>query len=71
MARIKTDQKIERRRTEEEMRAALMDIRLKKVVLGDESDIVLRDCIEELLEARATIEKVKNYVQIWLADIHI
>jgi len=76
MTRIKPNQKIQRPRTEEEMRGAIADIRTKSAVVSkisqdDDTDIILLDCIEELLEARSTITKIRNFVHAWMNDLSL
>lgn len=64
--------RIQRRHTEDEMRQALHDFVLmgggvQPLPQNDDPHAVLSDCIEELLESRATIEEIKAFVQSWSA----
>lgn len=76
MAKIDPRQPIQKRRTEVEMRKALDDfIHGKQQVCippqDDDTDIILLDCIEELLQARALITEMRNFAQLWLAKATI
>lgn len=64
MTTIDPDKKIQRIRTEQEMRVALLNLLERKHTLSvppqvEDADMVLSDVIEELLEARKTIEQYK------------
>jgi hypothetical protein len=70
MAKVKPEKRIQKYRTEDEMRRALSDFCKKKGVMSlppqdDDSDIVLMDVIEELLEKRSLIEDIKGFVTTW------
>lgn len=72
MAKINEQKRIQRPRTESEMLAALSAFKLGKQQYSnppqvDDDDIVLRDCIEELIEARKTIEEMRGFVSVWYA----
>jgi hypothetical protein len=50
------------------MRDALHDLRIAKPVVSvpaqvDDSDVILKDCIEELLELRNLREQVRGFIQ--------
>lgn len=66
MAKVVETRKIQRRRTEVAMRRALQDFIDGKRQMSippqdDDTDIILRDCIEELLELRQIVEDVKSF----------
>jgi hypothetical protein len=70
MAKIDPKKKIQKRRTEEEMRCALMDYdtghtQRSTPSQDDDTGIILKDCIEELLEARKTLEQIRGFVSEW------
>ena len=71
MPKINLQKKIQRRRTEQEMRNALLslvDMNVARPALDvDDPDIVLGDCIEELLESRQLLEEIKSVVFSWNA----
>jgi hypothetical protein len=72
MAKIDPRQVIQRRRTEDEMRQALHDFICGNAggstpPQDDDTDIILNDCIEELLEARKLLAEIRQVSQIWLA----
>lgn len=61
---------IQKRRTEAEMRKALGDLSIGKAQRTipadvDDSDVIIRDCIEEVLESRALLEGVRGFVAEW------
>ena len=66
MAKVVETRKIQKRRTEVAMRRALQDFIDGKAQASippqdDDTDIILRDCIEELLELRQIVEDVKSF----------
>lgn len=66
MAKVVETRKIQRRRTEVAMRRALQDFINGKAQISippqdDDTEIILRDCIEELLELRQIVEDVKSF----------
>lgn len=71
MAKINPQKKIQKRRTEVEMRQALLKLYDSGGNMAcltadvDSPDVILQDCIEELLEARQMIEDIKAFVQSW------
>ena len=72
MAKIDARKAIQKRRTADEMRKALALCFVKEPTISDhpdtdDSDVILRDCIEELLEARAIIEDMRGFVTQWHA----
>ena len=63
MAKEKTDTKIQKLRTADDMYAALAELRTGRVQLvgrPDDTDAVLSDAVEEVLQHRATIEEARN-----------
>ena len=73
MTKINPNKLIQKRRTEQEMRTALYDLRIgcPKLEHGiDDTDTVLSDVIEELLEARAIIEDIRGFVQTTYAKMN-
>jgi hypothetical protein len=76
MAKIDPRQTIQKRRTEEEMRGALSSFMRGSSQRSippqdDDTDIVLLDCIEEVLQSRALLTEMRNFAQIWLAKATI
>ncbi len=72
MAKVDPRQPIQKRRTSEELYAALNAFMFGKQQTcippqDDDDDIVLRDCIEELLQSRQLLTEMRNFAQIWLA----
>lgn len=72
MTKINPNKRIQKRRTEAEMRKALKafcDGKPQRCIppQDDDSDIILQDCIEELLEKRQLLEEIKEFVQAWNA----
>lgn len=73
MAKINPNKRIQKRRTEQEMRNALGDWRagsaehLHVPSEMEDTDIILQDCIEELLEARQLLEEMRGFVSQWQA----
>jgi hypothetical protein len=70
MAKLKPNVLIQKHRTEEEMRRALSDLCKKKGQMSnprqdDDSDVILQDVIEELLEKRSLLEQIKGCVMEW------
>lgn len=68
MGKINPQKKIQKLRTEEEMRMALYDFRIGQPKLNidiDDTDTVFSDVIEELLEKRQMIEEIRGFVQTW------
>lgn len=66
--KINEQKRIQKRRTEQEMRSALADFCYGKATRSippqiDDTDIILQDCIEELLELRALREEVAAFAQ--------
>ena len=66
MAKVVETRKIQRRRTEVAMRRALQDFVNGKPQVtippqDDDTEIILQDCIEELLELRQIVEDVKSF----------
>jgi len=73
VTKINPNKLIQKRRTEQEMRTALYDLRIgcPKLEPGiDDTDTVLSDVIEELLEARAIIEDIRGFVQTTYAKMN-
>lgn len=74
MAKLRPERVIQKRRTEREMRDALAAFCQGKPQRSlppqdDDTDIILGDCIEELLEARALLEEMRGFVQSWSAKM--
>lgn len=72
MARVNTQKRIQKRRTEAEMRKAVqafIDGKAQRSIppQDDDTDIILIDAIEEVLESRQLIEEIKAFVQSWAA----
>jgi hypothetical protein len=72
VAKINPAKKIQKRRTEAEMRKALQALIDGKAQRSmppqdDDADIILIDAIEEVLESRQLIEEIKAFVQFWAA----
>ncbi len=72
MGKTNPNKVIQKRRTEVEMRAALEAFCTGKPQRNappdiDDTDIILGDCIEELLESRQMIEDVRGFVATWSA----
>ena len=73
MSKINPQKKIQKRRTEAEMRKALQTLydsggNMACITAdADSPDVVMRDIIEELLEARQLLEDVRGFVQTWHA----
>lgn len=73
MAKVNPNKPIQKRRTEQEMRNALTDWRTGNAQHFhvpsemDDTDIILQDCIEELLEARQMLEEMRGFVSVWYA----
>lgn len=73
MAKVNPNKRIQKRRTEQEMRKALGDwqagsaqhLHIPPEI--DDTDIVLQDCIEELLESRQLLEEMRGFVSQWYA----
>jgi hypothetical protein len=70
MAKVKPEKRIQKYRTEDEARRALSDLCKKKGQMSippqdDDSDIILTDVIEELLEKRSLLEQIKGFVMEW------
>jgi regulator of extracellular matrix RemA (YlzA/DUF370 family) len=68
VAKIDVSKKIQRRRSEDEMRNAVADFMYGKAqrstpTQDDDTHIILLDVIAELLEARQIMEDVKAFVQ--------
>lgn len=65
---------IQKRRTEQEMRTALQNCcdRIPEMSTPpqiDDSDVILNDVIEELLEKRQILEDIKGFAQTWAAKL--
>jgi ornithine carbamoyltransferase len=74
MAKVNPQKHIQKRRTEQEMRNALSFFAGQRAERStpsdiDDADIILTDCIEELLEARQQMEDVRAFVQSWQAKL--
>ncbi len=72
MAKINSEKTIQRRRTEDTMRQALTAFcngTAERTIPPqvDDTDIVLNDAIEELLEARAKLASIEGFMRQWLA----
>lgn len=72
MSKIDPRQVIQKRRTSEEMHQALDDFIHGKQQVSmppqdDDTNIVLWDCVEELLWSRALLMEMSNFIQLWLA----
>lgn len=67
MAKIDNRKVIQRRRTAEELRKALLSVAPLVPTDSDEPACILRDGIEELLEARGLLEEMRNFVTQWHA----
>lgn len=70
MAKVNTQKRIQKRRTEQELRSALTSLVEGKAERSTpaqdyDADVVLTDCIEELLEHRQLIEEIKATVFQW------
>lgn len=69
MPKINPQKKIQKRRTEQEMRnalASMTDMNNARPGLDvDDPDVVLSDVIEELLEQRQLVEEIKATVFSW------
>ena len=67
MSKLKPNQLIQKLRTEDEMRQAVTAIRQGRTHVttptqDDDTDIVVQDMLEELLQKRATVERFRNFV---------
>jgi hypothetical protein len=70
MGKINPNRKIQRYHTEDEMRSALERLSSGRGVKSippqvEDDDIVLTDCIEELLEGRRLFEEMRGFTQVW------
>jgi hypothetical protein len=66
--KINPQKKIQKQRTEQEMRTALYDFRIGHPKLNidiDDTDTVFADVIEELLEKREILEQIRGFVVVW------
>jgi hypothetical protein len=68
MTKLDPLKKIQKHRTEEELRSALTAIRKghyrgSAPAQDDDTDVVLQDCIEELMELRQLVEELKGFAQ--------
>ena len=62
MTKINPNKRIQRQRTEPELRKALEVVPESADV--DDPQAVLKDCIEELMDARLMLESVRSFVQV-------
>lgn len=65
-----TEKRMQKKRTEVEMRQALTDLvngTPKKSPQDDNPGDIIDDCIAEILESRQLIEEIKFFVQSWSA----
>lgn len=62
MTKINPNKRIQRQRTETELRKALEVVPTSIDV--DDAHAVLKDCIEELMDARLLLESVRSFVQV-------
>lgn len=72
MPKIDPNKKIQKQRTEQEMKKALEKLSSSgnaRIIDVDDPDIILNDVIEELLEKRQIIEDIKNTAQSWLPKL--
>lgn len=74
MAKIKENKRIQKLRDEATMRKALQDLLNGKAQRStppqdDDSDIIITDVIEELLEKRGVVENVRNFVVTMNAEM--
>ena len=72
MAKVDPRQKIQKYHTEDEMRQAQHNFIMKQAggspfPQDDDDDIVINDCIEEVLQSRALLAEMRNFAQLWLA----
>lgn len=69
MAKVNPLKRMQKKRTEQEMRDALSKLCNNQACIDDvdSPDIVIQDCIEEILENRQLLEEMKSFVQIWTA----
>jgi len=67
MAKIDARKAIQKRRTADEMRRAYAALCPLAPSDSDDPAIILNDCFEELLEARAIIEDMRGFVTQWHA----
>ena len=70
MARINPNKPIQRYHTEEEMRGALGRLVAKQAITSippqvEDDDVVITDCIEEVLEMRRLFEEMRGFTQVW------
>lgn len=74
MGKLDPRQVIQKRRTEEEMRSALSSFvrgssQRSIPPQDDDTDIILLDCIAELLQSRQLLAEMQNFSQLWLAKL--
>lgn len=62
MTKINPNKRIQRHRTETELRKALEVVPESSDV--DDALAILKDCIEELMDARLLLESVRSFVQV-------
>ena len=66
MPKIDPNKKIQKQRTEQEMRFALQHFTANDDPIDiDDAKIVLNDVIEELLEKRQLVEEIRGFVNTW------
>jgi hypothetical protein len=74
MAKIKENKRIQKLRDEVTMRRALQDLidgKAQRCIppQDDDSDIIILDVIEELLEKRGIVERIRNFVVTMNAEM--
>ena len=62
MTKINPNKRIQRQRTETELRKALESV--PESIDVDDTHAVIKDCIEELMDARLLLESVRSFVQV-------
>ena len=72
MAKVDPRQRIQKYHTEDEMRQALHNFIMRQAggspfPQDDDDDVVLNDCIEEVLQSRQLLTEMRNFAQLWLA----
>jgi hypothetical protein len=64
--KVNPQQRIQRHRSAEELRKALKALPAPHEETDvDEPGVVLSDAVEELLEARQTLEQIRQFAQTW------
>jgi hypothetical protein len=74
MGRANPNKLIQRYHTAEEMQTALANLSAGTATRSlpaqdDDDDVVMRDCINELLEARQALAEMRGFVSTWHARL--